>query len=91
MTIVLFEGGKASLLLSSVKYDSEGNIKSGFVENGCWDLVIKNGEFLAKDGRCIVNRWPMPNYEVMEIPKSVKGDYNDVMQWAQNQFDKGKY
>lgn len=89
--ICLFEDGKASLLLTEVKYDESGNLKSGWVANGCWRLVVRNGEFLAKSGRYIVTRRPIPDYEVMEIPGGMKDDYNEVMFWAQRQFDNGKY
>ncbi len=86
--IVLFEDGRASLLLSGVKRDSEGKIKTGFVENGLWDFLIKGEEVLSKDGKFIVTRQPIPDYFEMEIPKEVKGDYNVVMRWAQKQYDK---
>lgn len=67
------------LLLSSVTYNNDGSLKGGFVENGCWDFVIKNGECLAKDGGRIMNRWPLQPYTVKEVPKSLKGDYNDII------------
>lgn len=89
--ICLFEDGQASLLLRDVKYGEDGNLKSAWVVNGVWRLVIKNGEFLAKDERFIVTRRPMPNYEIIEIPSDVKGGYTKVMDWAQRQFDNGKY
>lgn len=77
--IVLFENGEASLLLSDVKYDTEGNLKSGFVVNGGWNFEIRNGEVLAKAGNTIVTRRAVPDYDIMEIPKEIKGDYNSVM------------
>lgn len=83
MMILLFENGEPSLLLSGVKYDSKGNLKSGFVENGCWNFEIKDGEFLARNDKWgqdwIVTRRPAPEYEIMEVPEEIKGDYNSVM------------
>lgn len=85
--IVLFENGRASLLLSGVKYDEEGNLKSGFVENGGWYLEIKGGEFLAKSDYHIVTRRPSPEYDIMEVPKEIKGDYNSVMSEMQRLYE----
>lgn len=77
--IVLFENGEPSLLLRDVKYDNEGNLKSGYVVNGAWNFEIRDGEVLAKAGNTIVTRRSVPDYDIMEVPKEIKGDYNSVM------------
>jgi len=84
--ICLFLNGEPSLLLRDVKRDSKGNLKSGFVVNGCWNFEVRKGEALAKSENYIVSRWPLPEYLEMEIPKDVKGDYNSVMNWARENF-----
>lgn len=84
--ICLFLDGEPSLLLSEVKRDKEGNLKSGFVENGLWNFEIRKGEALAKSGNYIVNRWPVPDYYEMDIPDKVKGGYNTVMEWARKEY-----
>lgn len=84
--ICLFLDGEPSLLLSEVKRDKEGNLKSGFVENGLWNFEIRKGETLAKSGNYIVNRWPTSEYYEMQIPDKVKGDYNTKMEWARKEY-----
>lgn len=84
--ICLFLDGEPSLLLSQVRRDTEGKLKFGWVVNGCWDFEIRKGEVLAKDGNYIRNRWVDPNYYEMEIPDTVKGDYNKVMNWARKEY-----
>lgn len=84
--ICLFIDGEPSLLLSGVKRDKEGNLKSGFVENGLWNFEIRKGEVLAKSGSYIVNRFPVPEYCEIEVPKTVKGDYNVAMEWARKEY-----
>lgn len=84
--ICLFLNGEPSLLLTDVKRDSKGKIKSGFVVNGAWDFEILKGEVLVKSHDYIVSRWPVPEYVEVEIPKDLKGDYNSVMNWAKENF-----
>ena len=86
--VVIFVDGRTSLLLSGVKRNKDGSVKTGFVENGLWDFEIRKGEFLCKSGNYIVNRFPAPDFTEMKIPKSVKGDYNEIMYWAQEKLDK---
>lgn len=83
--IVLLHEGHVEFLLSDVKYAEDGSIKSGYVENGCWNYLVKGGEELAKDGRFIVNRWPKREYSIVDVPSSIKGDYNAIMCWAEEQ------
>lgn len=84
--ICLLLNGEPSLLISSVKRDSEGNLKSGFVENGGWNFELRKGEALAKSGNYIVNRWAAPEYYEIEIPDNIKGGYNMVMEWARQEY-----
>jgi hypothetical protein len=84
--ICLFLNGEPSLLLRDVRRDSDDNLRCGFVVNGGWDFEIRKDEALAKSGNFIVNRWPLPEYVEMEIPSTVKGDYNKVMNWARENF-----
>ena len=85
--IVLFENGMATLLLDSEEYDANGNIQFGDVVNGAWRLEVRNGEFLAKDGNHIVTSRPAPDYDILEVPESVNGDYNQILQWAQYLYE----
>lgn len=76
---------RGALLLTKVKRDDAGRVKSGYVENGAWNFEIRGGEQLAKSGNTIVNRWPdSPSKEVV-IPDTVRGDYNAVITWAERQ------
>lgn len=84
--ICLFLDGQPSLLLSQVKRDKEGKLKSGFVENGLWNFEIRKGEALAKAGNYIVNRWPAPEYYEMEIAEKVEDGYNTIMDWARKEY-----
>lgn len=86
--ICLFVNGEPDLLLNKVRRDTEGNLRFGFVVNGCWDFEIRKGEVLAKSGNYIVNRWSLPDYKEMEIPNDVKGDYNEIMEWAGKEYKK---
>ena len=86
--ICLFLDGEPDLLLRDVRRDTEGKLRFGFVVNGCWDFEIRKGEALAKSGNYIVNRWPLPDYQEMEIPDKVKGDYNEIMEWARKEYKK---
>lgn len=85
--ICLFLDGEPSLLLSSVKRDSEGRLKSGVVQNGGWNFEIRKYEALAKAGNSIVTRWPLPDYTEMEIPAHVRGGYNTIMEWARQEYN----
>lgn len=71
--LVLMLDGVAHLLLSSVVRDDEGNITCADVVNGGWQLRIKD-----KVAYSYQYGW----VEV-EVPNSLKGDYNDVMLWAE--------
>lgn len=87
--IVLLNNGCADLLLSQVNYNEDGSVKSGFVENGSWYYEVKDGEELASDEWNIRNRWPARNLHIIDVPKGVKGDYNDIMVWAEEQYNRG--
>jgi hypothetical protein len=67
------------LLLSDVKFNNDGTLKSGWVENGAWNFEIRGDEVLAKDRNYIVNRWPLSEYVLTPVPKELRGDYNDIM------------
>ena len=86
--ICLFVNGEPDLLLNKVRRDTEGNLRFGFVVNGGWDFEILKSEVFAKSGNYIVNRWPLPDYQEMEIPSNVKGDYNEIMEWAKKEYKK---
>lgn len=84
--ICLFVDGEPSLLLSKVRRDKQGNLKFGWVENGCWDFEIRKGELLAKSGNYIVSRQLAPTYYELHIPDHVKGRYDVVMDWARKEY-----
>lgn len=84
--ICLFIEDEPSLLLRDVRRDDEGSLRFGYVVNGGWDFEIRKVEVLAKSGNYIVTRWPLPDYYEMEIPDKVKGDYNEVMNWARKEY-----
>lgn len=85
--IVLMVKGKADLLLSGVKRDAEGCIIQADVSNGGWLLKVSNGVAYAHDYEYSKPRheWPAPNWLEIEVPDTVKGDYNEVMCWAEQQ------
>lgn len=82
--VVLLREGRADLFLSSAKFDKNGTLVSGYVENGAWDFQIKDGKELAKAGNKVRNKWPARLYEIIDV-KDQKGDYNAVMRWAETQ------
>lgn len=84
--ICLLVDGEPSLLLRDVRRDRNGKLKFGFVVNGCWDFEIRKGELLAKSGNYIVTRCPCPDYQEIEIPDKMKGDYNEIMEWARKEY-----
>lgn len=86
--ICLFKEDEAWLLLRDVRRDLEGNIKFAQVVNGGWNLEIRNNEVLAKSGNYIVSREPLSEYYEMEIPKNVVGDYQDVMDYAKEEYSR---
>lgn len=80
---VVLDQNNNALYLTGAKYDDQGNVISGYVENGAWDYRVTITEELAKDGRVIVNRWPRrSNLIVIDVPKDIHGDYNEVIDWA---------
>lgn len=83
-SIVLLVEGDAYLFLSGAKYTSDGSLCRGYVENGAWDWVKDADIEYAYDGPHCVNKWPAKQYEIVDV-KGVKGDYNEVMLWAEQQ------
>lgn len=93
MKVVLFIGD-SPLYLRDVKRDGEGNIKSGFVENGLWHLCIKDGVMYCSDeyGNVVTER--DISGEVLKevvIPEGMKfkavwNEYNEVIFWAEEQL-----
>lgn len=85
---------KAELWLSSVKRNTDGTIKSGWVVNGAWNYERRGNEELAKNGNEIRNRWPIEVYKEVPVTEDwieVKHYgtecYNQVMQRAQAIMD----
>ena len=76
MRLVLFLNNSA-LWLTDVTRDSNGRVERGYVENGAWWLVLKDGEGQAKNGREIVTRWPVTSYQ--EVVDVRADDYNTVI------------
>ncbi|KVU68926.1 hypothetical protein WK72_14480 [Burkholderia ubonensis] len=87
--VVLFEGGRATLLLSDITRDDAGRLKAGWVDNGCWRFEISDGEVLAREywHKLLVNRWPDPGYIEVPVKPEWRGDYNAVMAKAQEEYD----
>ena len=87
MRVVLFKG-KSGLLLRDAKRDSTGRIASGWVENGGWAYKRVGDEGQAKSGNTIVNRWPQSasDERVVDVPDTVRGDYNKLIEWAERQL-----
>jgi hypothetical protein len=82
--IVLLVEGDAYLFLSGAKYATDGSLRRGYVENGAWDWV-KDGdiEYDYNRSHC-KHKWPAEQYEIVDV-KGVKGDYSEVMLWAEQQ------
>jgi hypothetical protein len=82
MALVLFLNGEGgALYLTDIERDEYGRIRRAWVENGCWNLVLKGDEGQAKDGSQIVTRWPVTSYEEVEVYVPY-GDYNDIIEAA---------
>lgn len=82
--VVVFEGDDPLLCLNS-QYNEDGTFLSGQVENGGWDLKIKDGTFYVKLGRQVVNKRPANNITMVLIPFNVRGNYNEIIDWALTQ------
>lgn len=74
---------KAEYWLTGVKRNKDDSIKSGWVENGCWNYERRKNEELAKQGNSIVNRWEIREYK--EVPVTYnwvevkdRGEYNSL-------------
>lgn len=84
--VVVFCGDSLSpLYLHGAKW-VDGKVVSGDVENGAWHFLVDGNEIQAKDGRFIVNRWHYNVKHTVEIPPDVRGNYNEVIEWAQEQL-----
>ena len=90
--IVLFING-SPLLLSAVSRNKEdGTLKGGFVENGSWDLKIRNGKAYAYgwEGGRHATSWPIEKLQEIEVPKEMRTDpgkrYNEIIHWAEKQL-----
>ena len=84
--VVVFYGDDLSpLYLLGAKW-VDGRVVSGAVENGAWDFYVKGDEIQAKQGNRIYNRWPYNVKHTVEVPADVRGDYNEVIEWAQEQL-----
>lgn len=75
--------------LTDIVRDEEGNIQKGYVVNGCWTLVIKNNECLAKSSNYIVIRWPFTQFIELDVPLgSTHTNYNGVINNAIDNYEK---
>ena len=86
--VVIWPNEVSPLLLRSVCY-RDGEAIEGEVENGGW-LYRRVGQqhqaCETGDRRRVVTRWDVtaPTLAV-NIPEDIKGDYNDVIIWAETQ------
>lgn len=78
--VLFFDGGP--LLLDDVKRHADGTIRTGYVENGCWNFECRGGEMLAKDGNWIVNRSPVPDTREFVVPEDWTGNYQEIIDRA---------
>jgi hypothetical protein len=76
------------LLLSGITRDEAGRIKTGHVVNGGWNFEVRAGEQLAKAGNAIQTRWPDTPFVEIEVPATMRGDYNAVIGWAEKEKEK---
>lgn len=83
--VVLVDGGGMSLYLRDVR-PAIGFPRLGYVVNGAWNWELRDGIELAKSGNHIVNRWPLRDYILVEVPASVRGGYEAVIDWAKKQL-----
>lgn len=70
---------KQDCLVESVLRNDDGSLKSAYVINGGWDLEIRDGELLAKNGDKIVTRRTFQTISEYPVPDSVDDDYNEAM------------
>ncbi|SEJ84910.1 hypothetical protein [Achromobacter sp. NFACC18-2] len=87
--VVLFDKGRACLYLRDVKRHEDGSIKQAWVVNGLWTFKRRDGVCEAYDywhPNTPVNSWPDPGFE--ERPAPSGNDYQDVMNKAQEDYDR---
>lgn len=88
--VVIFYDG-SPLLLSEIKRDENGLVRSGYVENGHWKLRVISNRFQAYDGEQLKNEWQVLTVLEVKIPDSIKGDYNLVIEYARDELKSGNY
>lgn len=87
MNVVLFVRN-SPLLLRDVERDAKGRIESGYVVNGQWAFRRVGDEGRAMSGKSIVSRWLQPESveRSVDVPTTFRGDYNNVIAWAERQL-----
>lgn len=82
MIVAFRKGGRNPVLLSHYGM-KDGKIQHGWVENGGWEFVRVDGVLCIEGDRTA----PLEEFETLiEIPTTLKGDYNDLITWAEGQL-----
>ena len=82
-TVVYVDG--MPLYLSSVRRNRDGRVKGGWVVNGCWDFSVNGNQVECREhsySKSIVRSFPFTSIVEVSVPDTVKGDYNDVITYA---------
>jgi hypothetical protein len=84
--VFFIDGNGGPLLCDGVRYAKRSY--SGRVINGEWDLKIdiRNQKWRAYAGRKLMNQGFYTELVIVDVPKHVKGDYNKVIAWAEEQL-----
>jgi hypothetical protein len=82
---VLLLDGRATLLLSAIECDQDGEIDKAHVENGYWTFYCIDGEVRCTPvgSTYVMTRFPKPDYEVFKVPADWRGDYNAILARAE--------
>lgn len=72
-------------LLDDIYRDSEGWITRATVVNGYWSLIFEPQNWLAyaQGTRALLEKWPVKVYQELAVPSAMRGDYNDILAWAE--------
>ena len=83
---VLFDSGRAALLLSDIECDEDGEIDKAYVVNGAWDYYCNRDGIVTcchHRGKQVMNSFPNPGFKVFMVPADWHGDYNEIMARAE--------
>lgn len=83
-----------ALLLARVRRSADGELLGGYVENGGWNLEVRDhGKLMiVKSGNNVRGSHPITTLSEVAVPEDKRGDYNEIIAWAEtrNAISKAK-